>query len=66
MAMVGMRFDLRVPPFGKATHAELYAACLEQCAWADGNGLDVRVAPEKAFALGERDRVRFDGFDLFE
>ena len=46
MAMVGIRFDLRVPPFAKTTHAELYAACLEQCAWADANKLDVAVLSE--------------------
>src|SRR6266404_9897546 len=35
MTMIGLRYDLRAPSFGAATHAELYAACLEQCAWAD-------------------------------
>src|SRR5437899_10673193 len=46
MAMIGIRFDLRAPAFGTATHAELYAACLEQCAWADGQGLDLVVLSE--------------------
>src|ERR1700687_4846707 len=46
MAMVGIRFDLRVPPFASATHAELYAACLDQCAWADHLSLDVVVLSE--------------------
>jgi alkanesulfonate monooxygenase SsuD/methylene tetrahydromethanopterin reductase-like flavin-dependent oxidoreductase (luciferase family) len=46
MAMVGIRFDLRVPPFATATHAELYRACLDQCAWADGLGLDIVVLSE--------------------
>jgi alkanesulfonate monooxygenase SsuD/methylene tetrahydromethanopterin reductase-like flavin-dependent oxidoreductase (luciferase family) len=46
MAMIGVRFDLRAPAFGTATHAELYAACLEQCAWADGQGLDLVVLSE--------------------
>jgi len=46
MAMVGIRFDLRVPPFASVTHPELYAACLEQCAWADQLGLDVVVLSE--------------------
>lgn len=46
MAMIGIRFDLRVPAFGTATHADLYAACLDQCAWADEQGLDVVVLSE--------------------
>jgi len=46
LAMIGVRFDLRAPAFGTATHAELYAACLEQCAWADGQGLDLVVLSE--------------------
>ena len=29
MAMIGIRFDLRVPPFADTTHAEQYAACLD-------------------------------------
>jgi alkanesulfonate monooxygenase SsuD/methylene tetrahydromethanopterin reductase-like flavin-dependent oxidoreductase (luciferase family) len=40
MAMIGLRYDLRAPSFGRTTHAELYQACLEQCAWADEHGLD--------------------------
>lgn len=44
--MIGIRYDLRVPPFSTATHAEQYAACLDQCAWADRNGLDVVVLSE--------------------
>ena len=46
MAMIAIRYDLRVPPFARATHADLYAACLEQCAWADEQGLDVVVLSE--------------------
>jgi len=46
MAMIGIRYDLRVPPFGSASHAELYAACLDQCTWADRNGLDMVVLSE--------------------
>jgi alkanesulfonate monooxygenase SsuD/methylene tetrahydromethanopterin reductase-like flavin-dependent oxidoreductase (luciferase family) len=30
-----IRYDLRAPAFGPSTPAELYAAALEQCAWAD-------------------------------
>jgi len=46
MAMIGIRFDLRVPPFSKTTHAEMYAACLDQCVWADEHGLDIIVLSE--------------------
>src|SRR5262245_50233663 len=46
MAMVGIRFDLRAPAFAKATHAELYAACLDMCEWADELGLDIAVLSE--------------------
>jgi alkanesulfonate monooxygenase SsuD/methylene tetrahydromethanopterin reductase-like flavin-dependent oxidoreductase (luciferase family) len=46
MAMIAIRYDLRAPAFGQATHAELYAACLEQCAWADEQGLDMVVLSE--------------------
>jgi len=44
--MVGIRYDLRVPPFATTTHAEMYRACLEQCEWADRLGLDVVVLSE--------------------
>src|SRR3989442_1615670 len=46
MTMIGLRYDLRAPSFGAVTHAELYAACLEQCAWADRHGLDFVVLSE--------------------
>jgi alkanesulfonate monooxygenase SsuD/methylene tetrahydromethanopterin reductase-like flavin-dependent oxidoreductase (luciferase family) len=46
MAMIAIRYDLRVPSFATATHAELYSACLDQCAWADGLGLDTVVLSE--------------------
>jgi alkanesulfonate monooxygenase SsuD/methylene tetrahydromethanopterin reductase-like flavin-dependent oxidoreductase (luciferase family) len=36
---IGLRYDLRAPAFG-ASAAELYAAALEQCAWADALGFD--------------------------
>jgi hypothetical protein len=35
MAMIGLRYDLRAPSWGSATHAELYAACLDQARWGD-------------------------------
>ena len=46
MAMIGIRFDLRVPSFSKTTHAEQYAACLDQCAWAEEHGLDIVALSE--------------------
>lgn len=46
MAMVGIRYDLRVPPFATTTHAEMYRACLDQCEWADRLGLDLVVLSE--------------------
>lgn len=46
MAMVGIRFDLRVPSFSKTTHAEQYTACLDMCRWADDLGLDICVLSE--------------------
>lgn len=46
MAMVGIRYDLRVPPFAATTHAAQYQACLEQCEWADRLGLDIVVLSE--------------------
>jgi len=46
MAMVGIRFDLRVPSFATTTHAAMYQACLDQCEWADRLGLDIVVLSE--------------------
>ena len=46
MAMIGIRFDLRLPPFATTTHAALYRACLDQCEWADRLGLDIVVLSE--------------------
>lgn len=46
MAMVGIRFDLRVPHFATTTHAAMYEACLDQCEWADRLGLDIVVLSE--------------------
>jgi alkanesulfonate monooxygenase SsuD/methylene tetrahydromethanopterin reductase-like flavin-dependent oxidoreductase (luciferase family) len=44
--MVGLRFDLRVPPFAQTTHARQYAACLDMCAWADELGFDAVAISE--------------------
>ena len=44
--LVGLRFDLRVPPFATTTHARQYAACLDMCAWADERGFDAIAISE--------------------
>jgi alkanesulfonate monooxygenase SsuD/methylene tetrahydromethanopterin reductase-like flavin-dependent oxidoreductase (luciferase family) len=46
MAIVVIRFDLRVPPFASTTHADQYRACLEMCRWADELGIDMCVLSE--------------------
>lgn len=38
MPLFGLRYDLRCPPFANATSAELMAAALDQCEWADSRG----------------------------
>jgi alkanesulfonate monooxygenase SsuD/methylene tetrahydromethanopterin reductase-like flavin-dependent oxidoreductase (luciferase family) len=44
--MVGLRFDLRVPPFATTTHERQYAACLDMCAWVDELGFDAIAISE--------------------
>jgi alkanesulfonate monooxygenase SsuD/methylene tetrahydromethanopterin reductase-like flavin-dependent oxidoreductase (luciferase family) len=46
MTVLTLRYDLRRPPFGAASTAELYAACLDQCAWADERGFTTVVVSE--------------------
>src|SRR5919202_7145849 len=46
MAMIALRYDLRVPEWGPAGAAELYQACLEQCRWGDERGLDLVTLSE--------------------
>ena len=46
MALLTIRYDLRVPSFATVTHAQQYGACLDQCAWADGQGFDTIVLSE--------------------
>src|SRR5262249_4654973 len=46
MTMLGLRYDLRAPAFAGVTPAELYAACLDQCAWAESQGFDVVALSE--------------------
>jgi alkanesulfonate monooxygenase SsuD/methylene tetrahydromethanopterin reductase-like flavin-dependent oxidoreductase (luciferase family) len=44
--MLTVRYDLRAPSFGPVGHPERYAACLDQCAWADERGFDLVVLSE--------------------
>jgi alkanesulfonate monooxygenase SsuD/methylene tetrahydromethanopterin reductase-like flavin-dependent oxidoreductase (luciferase family) len=47
MTTIALRYDLRIPPWAPTTHAEAYAACLEQCAWAEEKGTaDIAVLNE--------------------
>ncbi|MDZ4825626.1 MAG: LLM class flavin-dependent oxidoreductase [Actinomycetota bacterium] len=46
MVNIALRYDLRAPAGGSVTHADMYRACLEQCAWADEHGFDVVVLSE--------------------
>jgi alkanesulfonate monooxygenase SsuD/methylene tetrahydromethanopterin reductase-like flavin-dependent oxidoreductase (luciferase family) len=41
-----LRYDLRCPPFSKASPQELYATALEQCAWADRLGFAAVILSE--------------------
>jgi alkanesulfonate monooxygenase SsuD/methylene tetrahydromethanopterin reductase-like flavin-dependent oxidoreductase (luciferase family) len=45
-AMVGLRFDLRIPEFAKTTFERQYAACLEMSEWADAQGFDAIAISE--------------------
>jgi len=38
MPLFMLRYDLRAPSFGTASHAQLYRTALDQCAWADEQG----------------------------
>jgi alkanesulfonate monooxygenase SsuD/methylene tetrahydromethanopterin reductase-like flavin-dependent oxidoreductase (luciferase family) len=46
MALFALRYDLRAPDWAATSHPDLYAACLDQCAWGDQNGLDLVVISE--------------------
>jgi len=46
VAMIALRYDLRVPDFASTTHAAQYAACLEQAEWGDRLGLDALILSE--------------------
>ena len=38
MPLFNLRYDLRRPPFAKATASELARTAIEQCEWADRLG----------------------------
>lgn len=46
MTTLTLRYDLRAPSFSTATHADLYAAFLEQCEWGDRIGFDAVTISE--------------------
>lgn len=47
MTAIALRYDLRIAPFARTTHAEAYQTCLEQVAWAEANGAaDIVVLSE--------------------
>lgn len=47
MALLTLRYDLRVPPdLATAAPVDYYGACLDQCAWADDRGFDAVVLSE--------------------
>ena len=46
MAMVLLRYELRVPAGATDDRGERYRTCLEQCAWGDNLGLDSVVLSE--------------------
>lgn len=46
MTNVALRYDLRSPEWAATKHPQLYATCLEQCAWADEHGFSIAVLSE--------------------
>jgi alkanesulfonate monooxygenase SsuD/methylene tetrahydromethanopterin reductase-like flavin-dependent oxidoreductase (luciferase family) len=46
MPLFGLRYDFRCPPLGRTSHAELFAAALDQCAWADRLGFSMVTLSE--------------------
>jgi alkanesulfonate monooxygenase SsuD/methylene tetrahydromethanopterin reductase-like flavin-dependent oxidoreductase (luciferase family) len=46
MTTFSIRYDLRCPPWTKTSPTELYAAALEQCAWADRLGFEAVIISE--------------------
>ena len=46
MTLLTLRYDLRLPDFSTSSPTDRYAACLEQCAWADGLGFETAAISE--------------------
>lgn len=46
MALLGLRYDLRIPDWAPITASGQYAACLEQCRWADNLGFAIVAISE--------------------
>src|SRR4051812_39767892 len=46
MALLTMRFDLRIPAFAEGTHRQAYTAALEMAEWADRHGFTTVVLSE--------------------
>jgi alkanesulfonate monooxygenase SsuD/methylene tetrahydromethanopterin reductase-like flavin-dependent oxidoreductase (luciferase family) len=46
MALIALRYDLRVPTWGTATARDLHAAFLEQVRWGDRIGVDMAIVSE--------------------
>jgi alkanesulfonate monooxygenase SsuD/methylene tetrahydromethanopterin reductase-like flavin-dependent oxidoreductase (luciferase family) len=46
MTLLAMRHDFRVPADGSSTHAEIYAAAMDQFRWADAHGFSLAVVSE--------------------
>lgn len=46
MTQIALRFDMRNRPGGPTPTADLYRACLEQCAWGEEAGVDYVVLSE--------------------
>lgn len=61
MPHLRLSFDLRRPEFVTATAAELAAAMLEICEWADGLGFDLMPSPliASAAVASRTSRMRF-------
>ena len=46
MTLLTLRYDMRLPDFAAGLPTDRYAACLEQCAWADGLGFETCAISE--------------------
>src|SRR5438270_2165963 len=46
VALMTLRYDMRIPEIASGSGADRYAACLAQCAWADGLGFQTCAISE--------------------